>query len=369
MHLKELSCKNFRNYQELHIDFSPEINFITGNNGTGKTNILEAIAVCSNIKSFRNISDSEIMRWNTDNYYCSVQAHGEKNHRFEIGCSLGSGRIKKKVKIDGREVSRISDYYGKLLTVVFSPIDINIINGTPDIRRKFLDSVISKTDPVYLEGLNDFKKILVSRNRLLKLLREQKTSDTRQLDVYDKLYAEKTAYIIKERKKFMHSFSEIFSESYSEIAVDDPGPEMFYNNNTNSEDSEEIIKKLYLSRSRDIISGTSGIGPQRDDIKLENLNKIQFTNYASQGQRRTAAIALKTAECTFLEKKMGNKAIILVDDIFSELDENRRANMVKILGRGNQVIFTMVNLSSLDTSLFPDVRTFSVDRDSTVTRI
>lgn len=369
MYLTQLSCKNFRNYHELQIDFSPEINFITGSNGTGKTNILEAISICSNIKSFRNISDSEIMKWDTDNYYCSTHAESDVIHQYEIGCSLGSGRMKKKVKFDGREISRISEYYGKLLTVIFSPIDINLVNGAPEIRRKFIDSVISKTDPAYLESLNEFKRIMVSRNRLLKLLREKKTGDTRQLDVYDNLYAEKSAFIISNRKKFLHNFKDMFSRSYREIAVDDPGPELIYYNNTGSENTEEILDKLFSCRVRDIMSGTSGIGPQRDDIRLQNDSKVQFTNYASQGQRRTAAIALKTAECMYLEDMMKSKAIILVDDIFSELDEERRGNMVKILGRGNQVIFTMVDLNTLDTSSFGQVRKFRVEKDSRVVEL
>ena len=364
MYLTELSCKNFRNYPELCVNFSPEINFITGKNGTGKTNILEAIAVCSHIKSFRNVSDSDMMRWHTDNYYCSSRVHTDVVHRYEVGCSIEKERLKKRVKIDGREINRISDYYGKLQTVVFSPVDINLVNGAPEIRRRFIDSVISKTDPVYLENLNEFRKILMSRNRLLKSLRERKTSDTRQLDVFDALFAEKASYIIKKRRAFIEIFQMLFSESYRKIGLNDSGPDIKYIESINVDSDNDIVTSLISRRQKDIMSGNTGAGPQRDDIRLQMSENIHFTSYASQGQRRTAGIALKAAEFSYLEKKLSTKAIILVDDIFSELDEERRANMVKILSRGNQVIFTMVDIRMFNIDLFPSVKTFSLEKEA-----
>ena len=156
MYVKELTAKNFRSYEDLTLEFSPGINFIIGENGTGKTNILEAISVASNIKSFRNIADSEIIQWGKDSYYCSIQSEEGEYRKFEIGCVLQSDKIKKKVKINGKEVSRSSKYFGKFLTVIFSPIDINIINGAPDLRRRFFDSVISKIDYDYIIAKQNF---------------------------------------------------------------------------------------------------------------------------------------------------------------------------------------------------------------------
>lgn len=369
MYLEELSCKNFRNYESLNIEFCPGINFITGPNGSGKTNILEAIGVCSNIKSFRNIPDQEMMQWSKDNYHCQIKARGYSHTVFEIGCAMYSGRLKKKAKLDGKEIDKLSDYYGRLLTVVFSPVDINIINGSPDIRRKFIDSVISKTSPDYLDCLNDFKRILSSRNKILKQLKERKINDTRQLDVFDSLFAEKSSLIISERESFSEQFEELFQKSYNEIAGDDEGPGIVYSSSLSSKNQTDIVNELLQNRSRDIAMGSSTVGPQRDELKLLNKENIRFTAYASQGQRRTAAISFKVSESIFLENRLSQKAVILVDDIFSELDEFRRANMVKILGRGNQVIFTMVNTGDFDSSSFDSTKIFFVDKEAGIKEV
>ena len=306
------------------------------------------------------------MTWSTDNYHCSIKAKGYTHSTFEVGCGIYTGRLKKKVKLDGREIEKLSDYYGKLLTVVFSPVDINIINGSPDLRRKFIDSVISKTDPRYLDSLNEFKKILASRNKILRLLKEKKISDTLQLDAFDRLFAEKASFIIKKREYFINEFKDLFAESYKEIAVDDIIPGIFYSSSVKSKEENDIFDLLKSNRIKDIYSGSSSIGPQRDEIKLQNEQNIRFTSYASQGQRRTAAISLKASESIYLERQLGQKAVILVDDIFSELDEKRRANMVKILGKGNQVIFTMVTIDSIDLSGFKNVQKFIIEKDTQV---
>jgi len=366
MYIKELILKNFRNYESLNIEFSPDINFIIGDNGTGKSNILEAIFITSNLKSFRNISDSDIVKWNEDSYFCSSILGNSNLSKFDIGFVSYSDKTRKKLKIDDREIKRASEYYGKFLTVVFSPIDINIINGSPDIRRKFFDSVLSKIESSYLETLNDFKKIISSRNKLLKLIRERKVNNMSQLEVWDKMFAEKASFILKSRMDFMDSFSDIFMRSYSQIAENDICPCINYKLSTASYDEDVILKKLQERRTKDILMGSTGIGPHRDDYVLSNSDGLEFVKYASQGQRRTAAISLKISEFEIIEKKLNKKCVILVDDIFSELDEKRRNKMVHILRGGNQVIFTMVNSSSLDFDDFGEYKSFAVGHGGTV---
>ncbi len=174
MYIKELALRNFRNYKNITIDFSPGINYISGPNAAGKTNILESISIISNLRSFRNVSDSEIIQWGENSYFGSSILGDSSFTRFEIGCSLLSGKIQKKAKIDGQVIKRISEYYGKFLTVIFSPEDIALAGGPPDIRRKFFDAVISKVDVDYLNNLSEFKRILASRNKLLRDIREKK---------------------------------------------------------------------------------------------------------------------------------------------------------------------------------------------------
>jgi len=180
MILNSIKLVNFRNYGNLEITFSPEINFITGNNGSGKTNILEAISLVSNLKSFRNISDNSLIKWDNTSYYCSGEISGSDFSKFEVGYTIQSDKPKKKIKIDSVEIKKISDYYGKLITVNFIPTDINIINGAPETRRRYFDSVISKIYPKYIDELNKYKEICFSRNLLLKKIKEKNDNKKNQ---------------------------------------------------------------------------------------------------------------------------------------------------------------------------------------------
>jgi len=343
MYIKELIVKNFRNYSFLELSFSPGINCIVGNNGVGKTNILEAISIVSNIRSFRNNHDAEIIKWNEEGYYCSsvVQREGEEEQRFEIGCSLRDDAVVRKLKIDGVEIKNVDGYYGKILSVILSPIDIQIVHGSPDIRRRFIDSVIAKIDARYFKTLSEFRTILASRNRILKNIKIR-ASHAKELDVWDILFSKKSVEIVAARGTFVTSFNEIFHDIYAQISNEAP-PSLSYRASIKSDDPSDVQRMLEEHRSRDIAAGSSGIGPQRDDVVIQGDAGMRFTSYASQGQKRTAAVALKVSECMFLEQNKGERAIVLVDDIFSELDAQRRARIVDILRSGNQIIVTMVH--------------------------
>jgi len=350
---------NFRNYQSLEISFSPDINFITGNNGSGKTNIIEAVSVISNLKSFRNISDSHIVKWGNKSYYCSGDIEKSEYEKFEVGFFNDSEKIKKKIKIDGREITRASDYYGKLLTVVFSPSDINIINGAPEIRRRYIDSVISKIYPDYIDELNEFRSVLNSRNVLLKKIREGH-SDSKQLNIWDRLFADKAFIIFKRRKDFIKIFNGYFKDSYSLISSEPESPEIRYAS-ANFENADELYSFVQARLKEDMRKGNTGTGPQRDDYIFHNSSLVNFNNFASQGQRRTASISLKLAEFEIIRQIKGKKSIILVDDIFSELDEKRRGNMIDLLRDKNQIIFTMVTTDYIKSDIPGDIKRFSVE--------
>ncbi len=348
MYIDRLILQNFRNYDNLNIEFSPGLNFIIGENGIGKTNILEAIYIASNIRSFRNIPDSEIIRWGENYYYCKSLIKENEYRKFEVGCNIDNGNVRKKIKIDDREIKKASDYFGKLLTVVFIPVDINIVSGSPDLRRRFFDSVISKIDPSYFEVLNKYKKILSSRNTILKQLKEKRSNYYNELDIWDSMFADSSYFIVKKREEFIEEFSKLFSLSYEKIAGTDSVPVIEYNSSIKSMHRDEILSELQQRRDKDILFGSTGIGPQRDDYLFLN-NKRLFVNYASQGQKRIAAISLKISECDIIEKITEKKSLILIDDIFSELDKNRRENMIGLFQRGNQVIFTMTNSGYFDS--------------------
>lgn len=342
MIIDTLKMIDFRNYKELNINFSPEINFITGENGAGKTNIIEALSFISNLKSFRHAADNDMINWNSNSSYCCSTVKGNEFKKFEIGILKDQRTVKKKIKIDDNDIKKVSDYYGKLLTVIFSPSDIDIINGTPDLRRRYFDSVISKIIPDYIDELNRFKTILNSRNNLLKKIRER-SSDIRELDVWDKMYSDKAYIIFKKRKTFIEEYSRFFSSVYSDISGEELPVSIFYNSSLKNFNPDLMYNEILKNRNTDIKRGTSSSGPQRDDYNFKDTRGFDFTRYASQGQKRTAAVALKISEFEIIKKTKNKKSVILVDDIFSELDGKRRYNMLDLLIEKGQLIFTMVN--------------------------
>lgn len=342
MILENIKLINFRNYDKLNLNFSPEINFITGDNGSGKTNILEAISIISNLKSFRNINDMNIVKWSNNSYYCSGDVSDSEYSKFEVGYTLSNNKPKKKIKIDSNEIKKISDYYGKLITVNFIPTDINIINGPPEIRRKYFDSVISKIYPDYIDELNKYKEICYSRNIILKKVKENR-GDIAILDVWNKLFSEKALSIIKKRKFFISEFNKLFERNYLQISSEDSSPSISYSSTLKSDDDISILSEIKTNMRIDLKRGTTVFGPHRDDYLIRNSDGAEFINYASQGQKRTSSICLKFSEVEIIKEIKNKKCIILVDDIFSELDEKRRDSMIDLLKNEGQIIFTMVN--------------------------
>jgi len=360
MILKNLKLINFRNYENLEINFSPEINFITGYNGSGKTNILEAISIISNLKSFRNINDNNIVRWNCSSYYCSGEVLNSENSKFEVGFSIQNNKPKKKIKIDSSEIKKISDYYGKLITVSFIPTDINIINGTPEIRRRYFDSVISKIYPDYIDELNKYREICYSRNLLLKKIKENR-GDTKVLEVWNKMFSAKAISIIQKRKSFINDFNELFIKNYLNISSEEFSPSINYYTTLKSDDYDSLLDEVNANVRIDLRRGITVSGPHRDDYIINNKEGIAFINYASQGQKRTSSISLKLSEVEIIKKIKNKKSIILVDDIFSELDEKRRKSMIELLQNEGQIIFTMVN-NFYNKNLFLKSKQFSVEK-------
>ncbi len=343
MFIRELALKNFRNYKNLYLEFAPGINLITGDNAAGKTNILEAISVVSGLKSFRNVSDPDMVKWGEDSYFCSSTLGDSAYTKFEIGYSLFSAKIQKKAKIDGAAKRRISDYYGKFLTVIFSPDDIALITGPPDLRRRYFDSIISKIDADYLNSLGDYKKILISRNKLLRDIRETKRNRRSELDIWDNMLAKRASGIIKKRNDFLRDFNLSFISSNLNISENDISPQISYISAFSSYEEDFLIKELAKSRDKDIVLGSTQTGPHRDDfVFLFKEGKI-YKYFASQGQKRTVSISLKIAECKYIEKEAGKKPVILIDDIFGELDDKRRNKMMDIFKENGQIIITAAN--------------------------
>lgn len=340
MILKGVFLKNFRNYSSQEIELSPGFNCIIGENGAGKTNILEAIGLLSTLKSFRGASDTDMMQWGTTSFFCSASMDSEP-FSFEMGCAMEDALVRKRLKIDTRQVRRASEFFGRLPSVTFSPLDIAIINEGPEIRRRFFDGALAKTDPAYLKTYGDFRRILMSRNRVLKDIRLGNIRES-ELDVWDELFTDAGWRITETRIEFLEKFSRVFMPVYGSIADDDP-PSILYRRSWKGESRNDFRASVSSIRSRELAMGISFIGPQRDDYLILNSRGISFSSSASQGQRRMAAVSLRLAEGSVLEQSRKEAAIVLVDDVFSELDSCRRRNLVEHLGGKRQIIITMVD--------------------------
>lgn len=346
MVITELVLKNFRNYSQQHIRFAPGINYITGENGAGKSNILEAVSLLSTLKSFRGASDSDMTSWASPGYFCSALTDNG-SHLFEIGCSSVSGNIQKRLKVDSKEIRRATDFFGKLQTVIFSPLDLGIINSGPDSRRRFFDMVQSKTDDSYLHLLTEFRRILSERNRLLKNIKEGRVHSNTEIDTWDDLFISNSLRIMKRRSEFVKYFQVHFSRIFESLSCEE-SPDVEYQQSWKGNSESVLREELHRLRKREFMTGTSALGPQRDDFCIMSKSGRLFSSWASQGQRRTAAISMRLAESAVVEIARGEPCIILVDDVFSELDGSRRKALIDHLAGDRQIILTLVDVDNVD---------------------
>jgi DNA replication and repair protein RecF len=369
MVLNELILKNFRNHGNTDLKFSDGINLIIGDNGSGKTGILEGVAVLSGIRSFRRVPDSSMVQWGKDWYYLQGKVREEgKTDNFSIGWSREDGDRRRKVKVNDREIIPHKEYYAKFLTVVIHPGDYEIVTGPPELRRSYFDSVISKYDREYISCLSDYRRILNSRNSVLKDIRDG-IRKAAELDIWDEMLAERGHKITVTRINFFKNFNPIFKEQCSLVSGDQEEPEIEYTNSLYPDDISSIIELLLKTRDRDIYAGTTTRGVHRDGIKVVDSMGRDYTVAASQGQIRTAALGLKITEKRIVERNSERKMVILIDDIFSELDMKRRKNLIESIGKNNQILMTMVDRETLRGVNFSGETCFVVDSQQGVKKI
>ncbi len=343
MYINRLLLKTFRNYTNEIIAFSPEINVISGDNGSGKTNILEAIYIASHIKSFRNCTDKDIIQWGKNEYYISVNVTNADISTVEVGVSIKEQQNEKKVKIDDKEIKKLSDFYGTINVVAFFPDDTAIISGPPDIIRRYFDRLISKLDKEYIELLTSFRKILKNRNRLLKDI-PYKRDIIKQLDIWDSMYSDCASKLMVKRKRYIEQYNKYFNVLYKELSGFNDILTINYHSSLINECTEDIRSELSKRRNIDVKMGTTTCGPHRDIYEVCGRENTVFTSYASTGQRRLSSVAMKLSEVSVIHDVKKSKSVVLLDDVLSELDDERRNNVLKKLIKGNhQVIITCAN--------------------------
>ena len=338
MQIKSIRLKNFRNYDECMVEFLHGINLISGKNGQGKTNLVEAAMLCALSKSPRSSRDEDMKKENTtftETEICILRNFGEVTLRCAI-CDDGG----KKFFVNGNEIKKVSELFGNLVAVYFSPNDLKIVSGGPSERREFMDDDISMLSGSYYNLILRYNKVLFQRNKLLKMVFD-KAKLLDQIGVWNEQLAHLAGLIVKTRKNFISKIKEPAKEIMKFISKDVDDLDISYvgaRGETAEEIEKEVLKSLENNIDKDMELGYTSIGPHRDDVKFE-LNHHDSRIFASQGQQRSIVLALKLAEMKVFENEIGEKPILILDDVFSELDSVRQKKLYEIFD-DSQVLMT-----------------------------
>jgi len=344
--LKHLDLINFRNYEKYSIDFN-EITIFVGPNGVGKTNIIEAIYLLSTGRSWRTNKDHEVVNWQAEVARMVAKIDNEPALTIEMIIQKipnPEHPQTKLVKINGVK-KKLTDILGRLPSVLFSPEEIHLIDGAPLLRRRFLDILLCQIDKKYILALLDLLKIIRGRNRLLYYLKIGR-SKVDELAFWDEKLVTLGSFIIKKRQKTITKMNEELTKKYQEIAGEAETLQLKYKPTVKVENFAQI---LLANREREIEQTATLFGPHRDDL-IFLLESKDITTFGSRGEFRSAVLALKVAELEFLAVEKGERPLLLLDDIFSELDKNRRIHLAKIVG-GQQTIITTTDLDHIEKGL------------------
>lgn len=339
MYIESVTLKNFRNYEDKTVDFKDGLNIVIGKNASGKTNLLESV-YCSGIgKSPRTNKAREMIRWGSDNAYIKVIL--KKQYSRHIVEYFIDSADKKIIKIDSIPLVKQSEILGMLNIVFFSPDEMKLIKESPQERRKFSDISLSQQNKKYLFSLSKYNNILAQRNKLLKESRDIKALPE-MLYGWDVQLAEYGAYIIAKRYEFVEKIQVFAKKIHSEITDEKENLELEYESNVERGETdkmkERFFQKLRANLEKDMNLLYTSFGSHRDDIAIK-INGIDVRKYGSQGQQRTVALSLKLAEIYLFESEVGEKPVLLLDDVLSELDASRRQKLME-LSSGLQTIIT-----------------------------
>jgi len=326
MYLQHLKVLNYKNYEQLEIDFSPKINCFTGMNGTGKTNLLDSVFYLSMCKSYFNPLDSQNVRYN-EKFFIMEGKYLLREVEEIIYCGYKINQ-KKKIKRNNTEYKKFSEHIGLLPVVMVSPADGGLITDGSEERRKFLDTVISQFDHTYLDALVRYNRILQQRNSLLKQFAADRFFDAEMLSVYNLQLSASGQLIYEKRKSFIEKLIPIFQQYYQFISGGNEQVGLGYDSQLHQRRMEKLLTE---SVEKDRILAYTSVGIHRDDLNL-HIGDYSIKKNGSQGQQKTYLVALKFAQSNFITKVNKLKPILLLDDIFDKLDEQRVAKIVELVG-------------------------------------
>ncbi len=342
MQIKTLAATNFKNIADARLEFSSKANCFLGDNGMGKSNLLDAIYYLSFCKSFSGLADSAVARLGEE-FMTLRGCYLRRGVDEEVTIGIQAGK-RKSVRRGGKEYDRLSSHIGVFPLVMVSPADQELVSGSGEERRRFMDQVISQADPVYLDHLIRFERALTQRNRMLR----DHIVDHTLYEAVELAMARSAAYITRARLRWVDDLTAIFRPIYAAIAADGEEPRLDLKGHLTA-DPDSLTEQLDQCRRHDEIVGHTSVGPHRDDVELW-LNGLPVRRAASQGQCKSYTVALRLAQWTFLEKSAGFKPLLLLDDIFDKLDARRVERLMEMVSgdRFGQIFITDTNRGHLD---------------------
>ena len=352
MTIESIELKNYRNYEELHMELSQGTNILYGDNAQGKTNILESVYLCGTTKSHRGSKDKEIIRFGEEESHIRMMIRKDELS-YKIDMHLRKNKAKG-VAINGLPIKKARELFGIVNLVFFSPEDLNIIKNGPGERRRFMDLELCQLDQIYLTDLAGYNHIVNQRNRLLKDL-YMNPSLKETLDIWDMQMLQYGTKIINKRKDFVRDLNQVIQDIHHNLTGGIEHLEVVYEPSTEAEDFENVLKK---NRERDIRMKMTSAGPHRDDLSFV-VNGIDIRKYGSQGQQRTAALSLKLSEIYLVKEKIKDTPILLLDDVLSELDSNRQTYLLDCI-HDIQTLITCTGLDDFVSNQFHINKVFRV---------
>lgn len=355
MQILNLKLLNFRNYEKLDIEFDPSMNIIIGKNGMGKTNIVEAIYVLAFTKSFRGSKEDVIIRRNAD----LTRIEGTVKDKYKNDYKIIVRSNSKKCKINNNDINKLSDYLSNINVVLFNSEDLKLIKDTPGTRRKLFNIELSQFSNEYLKLLNMYNKVLKQRNAYLKTLYYNSNASLDFLNILTDQLIELGIRVFEYRRKFIDDISNYISINYLKI-TEKEGLRLVYKSDFINKSKKELTEMYKKEQQRDIVLGKTNLGIHHDDFEF-SLNNLILKDFGSEGEQKNAVIALKMAELDIFRNQKGIIPILILDDLFSELDEEKINNIMTFIDKDIQTFVTTTELDKLTDDLKKDSKIFIVD--------
>ena len=352
MIIKSLYLNNYRNYDEIQLNFHEYLNVIYGKNGNGKTNLIEAIIYLSNLKSFRGVNDFNLIKFNQNNFCIKGDIKLKSENRKLTVTYVDN---KRHLFVGLNEIKKSYDFIGNLNAIVFSPSDVSLFSDIPDRRRKFLDQELSKISPAYLFNLSQYKTILKERNNLLKELE----IDELFLEILTNKLSSLADYIISKRIEFINNIKK-YANSIFKTLYNDESIELDILYKTYKKDCEKSLKHFLDNLKSDKEKQKTNIGPHLDDFVV-TINNQDISLFGSQGQNRLAILSIKLGLLKYINESNYENAIVVLDDVLSELDINKRQNLLNFLKDTNQVFITTANKKDVEDINLSKIKYFEIE--------